>query len=450
MKKKLLMALSMVGVAAAAATLATSFAYYNSDDSAVNVMTAGNVQIELVEQQRNEEGDALVPFKQGKALSPLVGSAQLDEKDQFGMPKLDNYQDKIISVKNTGENEAYVRVLIAYPAILKQESIATNGATSNDDALHANLGNRVSLDGTYTKEWGDQWQTNWHWDYTSVESEIVKIGDVDYLVDCITFTDKLASNAQTSAAIAGVYLDNDVDYKDGVYVLKGEKLTGFNGIVTIPVIAQAVQADGFANALAAFAEAFPYGTNNENLTAWFNNTGLEVAKPASEAVRPAGFDPGKAGVNVVDGLTVIDESDEKTNLRALYNPSKNIEGTLTVTNSYLDGTYAMNVYGDNTGDLIVSNSDLRGWVSYSGFKNAVFTNVTFGANSNPEIYNVIRPYSNITFINCEFDGTEIYLNALPVGATATFKNSYMNGELIDHVNDLNLSEGSELVVIANS
>lgn len=443
MKKKLLLGLSFVGVAAAAASLATSFAYYNSDDSAVNVMTAGNVQIELVEQQRNEKGDALEPFKQGKAITPLVGSAQGD-KDKFGMPVAANYQDKIISVENTGANEAYVRVLMAVPAVL-------DDADASKSPLHVNYGNRVDFTGTGAYNTGDGWKTTWRWDYSSVNTAAIKINGETYNVYCYTYKDALATGAQTSAAIAGVYLDSAVNYENGAYVMGERTLTGFKGVVTLPVIAQAVQTDGFKDSLTAFAEAFPYGTNNENLTAWFNNTGLVNAAPEANATRPAGFDPGEAGVNVVDGLTVIDESDENTNLRALYNPSKKIEGTLTVTNSYLDGTYAMNVYGNNTGDLIVSNSDLRGWVSYDGFTSATFTNVTFGANSNPEIYNVIRPYSAVKFENCAFDGTEFWLDKLPADAKVTFVNSTINGKLIESADDITVELGSsDVVVVSNS
>ena len=438
-KKALVLVLSLVLVAVV--SVASTLAYFNSSNTKVNVMTAGNVEIELVEQQRNEEGTALEDFEQGKALTPLVGSAQ-GEKDQFGMPKAANYQDKIISVKNTGANDAYVRVLVALPAVL-------NEGDASEVALHSNLGNRVNLAGEYTEEWGDQWKTNWHWDYTSVESTKVTIDGVEYVVDCYTFKDTLATGAQTSAAFAGVYLDSRVDFKNGVYVMGDKELTGFNGVVTIPVIAQAVQADGFKDALTAFETSFPYGENNENLTAWFNSIGLVNAEP-TETVRPAGFDPVEKGTNVVDGLTVIDNSTEDVNLRALYNRAGTIVGDFTVLNSYLDGTYAMNLTADGTGALNVSNTDLRGWVSYSGFTSATFTKSTFGANTNPEIYNVIRPYTETTFVNCAFDGTELWLDKLN-GATVTFVNCTMNGETIDSVEDLTLPYGGEeSVVIANS
>ena len=110
----------------------------------------------------------------------------------------------------------------------------------------------------------------------------------------------------------------------------------------------------------------------------------------------------------------------------------------------------MNVYGNDTGDLIVSNTDLRGWVSYSGFKNAIFSNVTFGANSNPGIYNVIRPYSEVRFENCAFDGTEFRFDYMPAGTKATFVNSTINGKLIEKAEDIKITHGTKDVVVVNN
>ena len=105
MKKKLILGLGLI-VAVAAITAGVTYAVFHyQTPSVVNVMTAGNVQIELIEQQRDGKG-GLEAFEQGKKITPIIGSAQLDEKDKYGMPTTKNYQDKIISVKNTGANEA--------------------------------------------------------------------------------------------------------------------------------------------------------------------------------------------------------------------------------------------------------------------------------------------------------------------------------------------------------
>lgn len=440
MKKKLILGLGLI-VAVAAITAGVTYAVFHyQTPSVVNVMTAGNVQIELIEQQRDGKG-GLEAFEQGKKITPIIGSAQLDAKDAFGMPMVDNYQDKIISVKNTGANEAYVRVLMAVPSSL-------DNIGSADGALHVNFGNRVALNGDYNEEYANNWKENWHWDY-STDAVQVEINGVKYNVYSYMFKDVLESGVQTSAAIAGVYLDHNVEYKNGAYYLGETELEGFDGIVTIPVLAQAVQADGYSGYKAAFDDAFPF--TEENLEKWFTNANFVTAAPAENAVRPSGYTP--AGTNVVvDGITVIDNSDDKTNLRALYTgDGKKVVGNLTVTNSYLDGTYAMNVIGDDTGVLTVLNTALRGWVSYDGFESATFTDVTFGANTNPEIYNVIRPYSTVTFTNCDFDGTEFWLDKVPAGSEVKFVNCTMNGEVIDDVTDLSIPYGDEnLVVIANS
>ena len=111
----------------------------------------------------------------------------------------------------------------------------------------------------------------------------------------------------------------------------------------------------------------------------------------------------------------------------------------------------MNVIGSNNGVLTVVDTDLRGWVSYSGFTSATFTNVTFGANTNPEIYNTIRPYSEVRFENCAFDGTKFRFDYMPAGTKATFVNSTINGKLIESAADITVELGSsDVVVVSNS
>ncbi len=424
MKKTLLLAFSFVLVAVVSVT--STIAYLSAQDSAVNVMTSGKVDIELIEQQRDGKG-GLEEFTQGKELLPLVGSAQ-GEKDKFGMPKANNYVDKIVTVKNTGANDAWVRILVGFPTALDHED-------ASKMALHWNDGYNFNAEGNFDgTEKNNDWAAGML-DYT------ITIDGVEYNIYTFTYKTALASGEETaSPAITGFYLDKGVNYdadKD-VYTITyadgtTKELNGFDGNVVIPVIAQAVQYGGFeTSSTTAFEEAFP--ATSDNVTKWFTNLGVTVAKADAGAVRPAGVVPKG---NELDGVTVIDSSDKNVNLRALYNePARDgrLDGDFTVTNSYLDGTYAMNVYGNDTGNLTVSNTDLRGWVSYSNFKTAKFENCTFGQNSNPEYYNNVRPYSTITFVNCDFDGTTFWLDMVPAGATVTFENCTMNGETLTETN----------------
>ena len=439
-KKTLLMALSFVLVAVV--SVASTLAYLSAQDNAANVFTAGQVDVELIEQQRNADRTALEDFKQGKELLPIVGSAQ-GEKDKFGLPTAANYVDKIVTVKNTGRNDAWVRVLVGFP-------VALDHADASKMPLHWNIGTYFDAEGNYNGN-GVEAPYNWKVD---VLDYVVEVNGINYNVYSFTYKTTLANGKTTpDPAIVGLYLDSRVNYDADLnaytidYGNGPEVITNFDGNVVMPVDAQAVQAGGVATGEDAIEAAFP--VNAENVKAWLDGNKVEIAKPAANAVRPAGYVV--TGENaVVDGLTVIDGSDANTNLRALYNGEKAsdyVKGNLTIKNSYLDGTYAMNVYGDKTGDLVVTDTALRGWVSYDGFKTATFTNVTFGQNTNPGIYNVVRPYSTITFENCDFDGTEFYFDKLPAGATATFVNCTMNGELIDSLDDINVTGNTDVVVI---
>ena len=324
-KTTLLMVLSFALVAVVSVT--STLAYLSAQDNAANVFTAGKVAIELVEQQRNADGTALEDFKQGKELLPLVGSAQ-GEKDEFGLPTAANYVDKIVTVENTGRNDAWVRVLVGIPAALDH-------AEASKMPLHWNVGNRFDAEGNYD---GVSDVYNWNMD---VLDYVVEIEGIDYNVYTFTYNKALAAGEKTlDPAIIGFYLDSRVDYDADLnaytidYGTGPQVIENFDGNVVIPVVAQAVQAAGFENGEVAFEAAF--SVNAANVKDWLEGTKVEVARPATGAVRPAGLLV--EGTNpTVNGVTVIDGSDTDTNLRALYTgDGKKVTGNLTITDSYLD------------------------------------------------------------------------------------------------------------------
>ena len=87
-KKKVLAVAGVLGIAALVLSAGT-LAYFTDTDKATNTFTMGNVDIKLIEEQRNEDGTALEDFEQDKVLMPLVGSAQDSHKDQWGMTERD-------------------------------------------------------------------------------------------------------------------------------------------------------------------------------------------------------------------------------------------------------------------------------------------------------------------------------------------------------------------------
>jgi predicted ribosomally synthesized peptide with SipW-like signal peptide len=244
MKKKLT-AIFLCVALVAIAVVSASLAYFTDTKPATNTFTVGNVKIDLIEQQRNADGTALETFENNKVLMPIVGSAQGEQVtvDGVKLPAAKNYVDKIMTIKNIGVSDAYVRIFVAVPTALQ------NGQTPNApryDVLHWNFNGDSCAEG----EWTDE----------IVVANPTKIDGVEYKIYSRTYTTALKANEATETpAYIGFYLDKSVDmnaedrytvnWGNGPEVINYDLSKG----VKIPVFAQAIQADGFASAEDAFA-----------------------------------------------------------------------------------------------------------------------------------------------------------------------------------------------------
>lgn len=239
--------------------------------------------------------------------------------------------------------------------------------------------------------------------------------------------------------LSQVYIGHEATNED-LEALDGNK----NGLLDILVLSQASQLGG-ESAKATLDEAFGE-VNAENVAKWFGEMESVNATPASGAVRPAGYVPAGSDV-AISGLTVIDNSDGVTNLRALTNvDDAKVNGNLTVTDSYLDGTYAMNVYGDNTGVLTVEDSTLKGWISWSGFTSASFTNCSFGINSQNE-YKTLCVFSDTVVTNCDFEADYALELDRNSNATIKFVNCTIGGEALTSIDQFTIASTGATVVI---
>lgn len=262
MKKKLtaiFLCVALVAVAIIGGTLA----YFTDTDKETNTFAVGNVKIDLIEQQRGENG--LVPFEQGKKLYPIVGSAQ-GEKDQYGMPVAKNYVDKMVTIENTGSEKAYIRAYFAIPSALDNGYEDFNAGLN---VLHFNFGNKVvngAISSTEGHEW--IWTHGDKWNYFET-----KIDGIKYNVYYADYYQAVDAGATTEQFVQGVYLDKSFDMKDGKCYAFDKEVALDDGWdwnkVSCPVFAVAVQAEGFDNAAAAMDEAFgaeynPWGTSATN------------------------------------------------------------------------------------------------------------------------------------------------------------------------------------------
>ena len=109
-----------------AASAYVTLAYFTADDQVTNVITAGNVKIELCEMMTTENGDTLVPFEDVSGVMPGTEVS------------------KIVTVKNTGNNAAYVRVSVS--------SLIKDANDIEDELLTDRLDSYIELD-INTEKW---------------------------------------------------------------------------------------------------------------------------------------------------------------------------------------------------------------------------------------------------------------------------------------------------------
>lgn len=270
MKKKTILVAAIAVMLVAALVVGGTLAYFTDKDNATNTFTVGNVKINLIEQQRKQDAAGnktteLEEFQQGKALSPIVGSAQGD-KDALGMPTAKNYVDKMVTITNTGSEKAYIRAYFAIPSALDDGKETFNAGLN---VLHFNYGNTVKngdITSTFGKEW--QWEHGNKWNYFETTIDGIK-----YNVYYADYYQALDAGATTEQFVQGVYLDKSFDMKDGTPYAFGKAFKvdeGWNwSKVSCPVYAVAVQAEGFNSASEAMDAAFgahynPFGGAAEN------------------------------------------------------------------------------------------------------------------------------------------------------------------------------------------
>ena len=229
MKKKLL-AFAMVFALAAVAVVGGSLAYFTDTDAKDNTFTTGNVDIELIENFGDNNPDT--PEK----LLPATGSAQAGT--------LKNGVTKEVSVKNTGSEDAYVRVHIAIPNVLD------NGSDTFDagkNVLHFNFAKDSIGEGKWdwSKTSGTPYEDDWNYYETS-------INNVKYNVYVVTNGTALKTGEVTpEKAMHQVYLDSKVTNAD---VEKINETLDKNW--KILVVAEGTQAAGFEDAYSALNTAF--------------------------------------------------------------------------------------------------------------------------------------------------------------------------------------------------
>lgn len=253
MKRKIV-TICLAAVLVIMAVAGASLAYLTDTDEAKNTFTVGNVQIKLLESSLHRENAGVANgatsnselwsnvAKEGtgntskyKAGDTFYTDAQIEAdaaKYKCDNVKLlpDQSYHKMPYVKNTGSEAAYIRIRVMIPADL--DTAILNSSMYTTTAIK---------NGEFTMAYDDS---------ASVERDGIK-----YNVYTFTRIDVLEAGKMTYWNVWGtIHMDADVTNEE-LNALFGEGKPYADGIFPVLVEADAIQAEGFADATAAF-EAF--------------------------------------------------------------------------------------------------------------------------------------------------------------------------------------------------
>ena len=251
MKKKTILVVAIAVMLVAALVVGGTLAYFTDTKSADNTFTVGNVKIDLLESSLHRENAGYVgtpgeklnpdnaelrsevlklgsnntsPYKAGDTFytdDQIKANAREYECDNVMLNPGESYH-KMPYVVNTGKNAAYIRIRVMIPAAL--DTAILNSSMYTTTALN-NKEFTMAYDSTGT----------------------VERDGVMYNVYTFTRIDPLAAGEMTYWNVWGtIHMDTTATNEQIAQLLP-------NGTFNVLVEADAIQADGFANATDAFA-----------------------------------------------------------------------------------------------------------------------------------------------------------------------------------------------------
>ena len=266
MRKKLLV-LSLCVALAAIAIAGASLAYFTDTKSVTNTFTVGNVKIDLIESKFHREGndnsgDTSIPDPTHKVTADdgmkYVTTGHTMFTDDEIKADAANYSTyigergsnmvpgrnfaKCPYVVNTGANDAYVRIRVMIPH---------DGDVDNGGIINAMFCSTATSSGEFQQgENGENWPVVEKNAYTDVKG-------LKYDVYTFTRTEPLKAGAMTEWNVWNfVGIGKNVTSADIEKAIeKGVITKADNGALSLNVLVQAdaIQAEGFADATAAFA-----------------------------------------------------------------------------------------------------------------------------------------------------------------------------------------------------
>ena len=267
MRKKLL-ALSLCVALAAIAIAGASLAYFTDTKSATNTFTVGNVKIDLIESGfhrtgSGNSGDTSLPpattEAAGMEFVPDGWTVFTDDEIKVDAAKYSEYIGKhgknmvpgrgVVKcpyVVNIGANDAYIRIRVLVPSAANNDFVAVeDGGVITNQWCTSCIKQGEFIDGK-----GGGWNNA-----PAIERNVEKDG-MKYDVYTFTRVKPLAAGAMTEWNVWNyIGINKNATSADIQKAIDAGAITATDGTMTLNVLveADAIQAEGFADAAAAWA-----------------------------------------------------------------------------------------------------------------------------------------------------------------------------------------------------
>ena len=149
----------------------------------------------------------------------------------------------------------------------------------------------------------------------------------------------------------------------------------------------------------------------------------------------------------VKNITITGDPDGTRGIGSGSSGDQKTTGDLYIDNVTIDSVqYAINGWGEADCKVVVTNSTINGWCSYSGIASLEFTNCAIGKGSSWLGYHVI--YGNTLYADCSFEKgfAMCAADTLAEGSEVIFTNCTYGNEMVTAANFLSLFcyEGDEV------
>ena len=266
MKKKIT-AIFLCVALVAIAIVGASLAYFTDTKSATNTFTVGNVKIDLIESKFHREGndnsgDTTIPDPTNTAsgMKYVTDGHKVFTDDEI-KEDATTYQAEYLAVKgqnmvpgrgvakcpyvvNTGANDAYIRIRVMVPS------------AANNDFVEANLGGVITNQWCTTSMLCGEFQHGERGEKWPVVTQNVDKDGVTYDVYTFTRIKPLAPGAMTEWNVWNyIGINKTATAADIQKAITAGAITATDDTLTLNVLveADAIQAEGFADAAAAWA-----------------------------------------------------------------------------------------------------------------------------------------------------------------------------------------------------